>query len=102
MEEATQKLSVGELKYRDLVTKLYNPAIAKRGIVLETESASKARNLRRNFYRWQQNLAGMERTYMDRFTYILQGRRLKIEPKITWAESLEGITNATHSQSEPS
>lgn len=101
MEAPSQKLSVGEIKFRDLVQNLYHPQ-GRYGVDIDCQTSSKARNLRRAFYRWTENLAEMERNYMAHFTFVVKGRMLSVTPKITWEEKKpEGESLVSNSPGEP-
>lgn len=101
MEVPTQKLTGGEVKFRALVQELFDPAKAL-GLEIDCKTSSKARNLRRAFYRWTTNLAEMERNHMAKFTYIVKGRILSVTPKITWEEKKpEGESLVSNSPGEP-
>jgi hypothetical protein len=60
------------------------PQFAKNGVSIECPSSSKARNLRRMFYHWQARLVEMDRNFMEKFEYKLNGREVKVQPKFDW------------------
>src|SRR5690349_778767 len=97
---ATQQITVGEAKFRALVQSLFDPAKSQ-GVEIDCKTSSKARNLRRAFYRWTNNLAEMERNHMAKFTYTVSGRMLSVIPKITWEEqSPEGESRVSNSSGQ--
>ena len=87
----TQKLSVGEIKFRSMVNDLM--VMDKPFMNIECPNASKARSLRRCFYLWRETLAEMEKNFMAKLEFKVQGRNITVLPKHDWTP--KEVSNAT-------
>jgi hypothetical protein len=97
MEEPTQKLSVGELKFRKMVEELGGKP---KGTIfhIDCPTSSKARALRRMFYIWQTKLAPREQNLISKFQYKVKGRTLHIVPLFDWTAKSKEVPNVSPSQ----
>lgn len=98
----TQKITVGEMKFRSMVNDLMvmdNPAMT-----IDCPSSSKARSLRRQFYNWRENLTEFEGRFMLDFEFKLIGRSISISRKADWQPvetATLGDSNASVSEGKP-
>ncbi len=97
MSEPTQKISVGELKFRSMVSDLM--AMESPGMLIECATSSKARSLRRMFYTWGKRIAPYEQKFLENISYSLKGRVLVVEHRATWTP--KEIPHVSTSQGEP-
>lgn len=97
MTEETQKLSVGEMKFRSMVSDLMVMEVPRMEVEVPPP-LSKARNLRRMFYFWGNKLPAYERKFMNTLTFKLRGRVIVIERRLDFQP--KEIANATSNQGE--
>lgn len=96
--EQTQRVTVGEMKFRSMVNDLM--VMEKPGTIIQAPNSSKARSLRRSFYNWTKNLAEMERTFMENMVYRVVGRTIFVEQKADWQPIETGVVHVPSSESK--
>lgn len=96
----TQLLSVGELKFRRMISDLMT--MEKPHINIQCSNSSKARSVRRCFYNWEKNLPEQERRFLLRIEYKVVGRLIIVAEKADWQPiEVSGESNVSTSQSVP-
>lgn len=77
-----KKLNINEAKFRSMVSDLMT--MKEPRMVIEVNTASRARNLRRMFYIYGERIAEYERKFLANICYKLQGSRIIVELKAQW------------------
>lgn len=99
MTEQTQRVSIGELKFRAMVSDLMTMPYP--AMVIHCPTSSKARSLRRMFYTWGKNIAERERIFLEKIEYKLVGRTITVQEKASWLPVEKGVEDVSESQGEP-